>query len=95
MIVCITWFVMCYNVVCLVISTWMSLENILENVLSCTVYKNCKRKQIFLKLFDYEVRKYFPKILQIERKKFEGNGEKNKYLQIYFSIMENEKKNDF
>ena len=45
-IVCITWFVMCYNVVCLVISTWMSLENILENVLSCTVYKNCKRKQI-------------------------------------------------
>ena len=35
------------NVVCLVISTWMSLENILENVLSCTVYKNCKRKQIF------------------------------------------------
>ena len=75
MIVCITWYVMCYNVVCLVISTWMSLENILENVLSCTVYKNCKRKQIFIKLFGYEVRKEFPKILQIETK-IEGNGEK-------------------
>ena len=93
MIVCITWFVMCYNVVCLVISTWMSLENILENVLSCTVYKNCKIKQIFLKLFGYEVRKSFPKILQIEKKKLKAMEKKNnKYLQIYLSIMENEKK---
>ena len=42
---------------CLVVSTWMSLENILENVLSCTVYKNCKKKTNFIKLFGYEVRK--------------------------------------
>ena len=39
MIVCITWLVMCYNVVCLVISTWMSERNILEKYLECTVYK--------------------------------------------------------
>ena len=49
---------------CLVISTWTCRKY----VELYSVQKTVKRKQIFIKLFGYEVRKEFPKILQIEKK---------------------------